>query len=341
MSNDTTDLRFFVTLAESGTLAEAARRIDVTASAVSQRLRQLEQRLGVHLIHRSTRRFSLTDEGELFYTKARSLLAELDALIDSLRARSGQVAGTLHVRGPLGFGRQHLAAALADFHTQHPKLVASLTLSDVLPAADADRFDMIVHIGDLPDSSMIAYPIAPNARLVCASPAYLAGQSGAPRRPEELASHHCIVLRENEEDVSLWRFRKGRTEVAVRITPDMSSNDGEVARAWALQGKGVIMRSEWDVAGSLASGRLVRLLADWRLPDADIVALLPQRHGVSARVKLFLAFLQARFQPVPPWRKVAAGSADRGRDGEAVALRPAQRPLVERGQLAVAKAKRP
>ena len=301
MSNDTTDLRFFVTLAESGSLAEAARRMDVTASAVSQRLRQLEQRLGVHLIHRSTRRFNLTDEGELFFTKALSLLAELDALIDSLRARSGEVAGTLHVRGPLGFGRQYLAAALADFHTQHPKLVVSLTLSDVLPAADADRFDLIVHIGDLADSSMVAYPIAPNARVVCASPGYLE-RHPAPRRPEELASHHCIVLRENEEDVSLWRFRKGRSEVAVRIAPDMSSNDGEVVRAWAQHNKGVIMRSEWDVAESLEAGRLVRLLDDWHLPDADIVALIPQRHGVSARVKLFVAFLQARFQPSPPWR---------------------------------------
>lgn len=302
MSNDTTDLRFFVTLAESGTLAEAARRMDVTASAVSQRLRQLETRLGVHLIHRSTRRFNLTDEGNLFYTKALSLLADLDALIDSLRARSGEVAGTLHVRGPLGFGRQHLAGAIADFHAQHPKLVVSLTLSDVLPAANADRFDLIVHIGELSNSSMIVYPIAPNTRVVCASPSYLASRA-APRRPEELTGHHCIVLRENEEDVSLWRFRKGRTEVAVRIAPDMSSNDGEVTRQWALRGKGVIMRSEWDVAENLESGRLVRLLADWRLPDADIVALIPQRHGVSARVKLFLALLQARYQPVPPWRK--------------------------------------
>lgn len=304
MSNDITDLRFFVTLAQSGTLAEAARRMDVTASAVSQRLRQLEQKLGVHLIHRSTRRFKLTDEGELFFSKALGLLAELDALIDSLRARSGEVAGTLNVCGPLGFGRQYLAAALADFHTQYPKLAVSLTLSDVLPAADADRFDLIVHIGDRSDSSMVAYPIAPNRRVLCASPAYLACHS-APRRPEELAIHHCIVLRENEEDVSLWRFRKGRSDVAVRISPDMSSNDGEVVRAWAVQGKGIIMRSEWDVAESLESGCLVRLLDDWHLPDADIVALISQRHGVSARVKLFLAFLQARFQPLPPWRRPA------------------------------------
>lgn len=306
MSSDTTDLRFFVTLTESGALAEAARRMDVTASAVSQRLRQLENRLGVQLVQRSTRRFSLTDEGELFYTKALTLLAELDALIDSLRARSGEVAGTLHVRGPLGFGRQHLAGALADFHSQHPKLVVALTLSDVPPAADADRFDLIVHIGDLANSSMVAYPIAPNTRILCASPDYLA-RHAPPQRPEDLTGHQCLVLRENEEDVSLWRFRKGRTEAAVRIAPAMSSNDGDVTRQWALTGKGIIMRSEWDVAEHLASGRLVRLLDGWRLPDADIVALIPQRHGVSARVKLFLAFLQARFQPVPPWRKAARG----------------------------------
>lgn len=304
MSSDTTDLRFFVTLTESGALAEAARRMDVTASAVSQRLRQLENRLGVQLVQRSTRRFSLTDEGELFYTKALTLLAELDALIDSLRARSGEVAGTLHVRGPLGFGRQHLAGALADFHSQHPKLVVALTLSDVPPAAEADRFDLIVHIGDLANSSMVAYPIAPNTRILCASPDYLA-RHAPPQRPEDLTGHQCLVLRENEEDVSLWRFRKGRTEAAVRIAPAMSSNDGDVTRQWALTGKGIIMRSEWDVAEHLASGRLVRLLDGWRLPDADIVALIPQRHGVSARVKLFLAFLQARFQPVPPWRKAA------------------------------------
>jgi DNA-binding transcriptional LysR family regulator len=298
MSNDITDLRFFVALTESGSLAEAARRMDVTPSAVSQRLRQLEIRLSLHLVHRSTRRFSLTDEGELFNAGAIGLLADLDDLTDTLRARSGEVAGTLHVCGPLGFGRHHLAAAIADFHTLHPRLMVSLSLSDVVPEADANRFDMIVHIGNLTDSSMVAYPIAPNARFVCAAPDYL-----APRKPQELATHDCIVLRENQEDVTLWRFRKSRNEVSVRVPAILSSNDGDVVRQWAIRGKGLIMRSEWDVAESLAAGRLVRVLEDWRLPDADIVALVDRRHGMTARVKLFLSFLQARFKPVPPWRR--------------------------------------
>lgn len=302
MSNDITDLRFFVAVTEGGSLAEAARRMDVTASAVSQRLRQLETRLGLHLIHRSTRRFSLTDEGELFYAGAVGLIADLDNLTDTLRARSGEVAGTLHVCGPLGFGRHHLAAAIADFHTLHPRLMVSLSLSDVVPVADANRFDMIVHIGNLTDSSMVAYPIAPNARFVCAAPDYLA-RHPAPRKPQELATHHCIVLRENQEDVTLWRFRKNRNEVSVRVPAILSSNDGDVVRQWALRGKGLIMRSEWDVAESLAAGRLVRVLEDWRLPDADIVAMVDRRNGMAARVKLFLSFLQARFKPVPPWRR--------------------------------------
>jgi DNA-binding transcriptional LysR family regulator len=302
MSNDITDLRFFVALTESGSLAEAARRMDVTPSAVSQRLRQLEIRLSLHLVHRSTRRFSLTDEGELFNAGAVGLLADLDDLTDTLRARSGEVAGTLHVCGPLGFGRHHLAAAIADFHTLHPRLMVSLSLSDVVPEADANRFDMIVHIGNLTDSSMVAYPIAPNARFVCAAPDYLA-RHPAPRKPQELATHDCIVLRENQEDVTLWRFRKSRNEVSVRVPAILSSNDGDVVRQWAIRGKGLIMRSEWDVAESLAAGRLVRVLEDWRLPDADIVALVDRRHGMTARVKLFLSFLQARFKPVPPWRR--------------------------------------
>jgi DNA-binding transcriptional LysR family regulator len=302
MPHDIIDLRFFVTITESGSLAEAARRLDVSPSAVSQRLRQLELRLGMQLAHRSTRRFSLTEEGELFHAGAVTLLADLDALVDTLRERSGEVAGTLHVGGPLGFGRHHLAPAIADFHSLHPKLMVSLTLSDVVSAADANRYDLIVHIGALRDSSMVAYPIAPNARLLCASPRYLARRP-APREPQELAAHDCIVLRENHEDVTLWRLRRKRSEVAVRVPAILSCNDGEVARQWALQGKGVVMRSEWDVAGSLAAGKLVRLLPDWSLPDADVVALVASRAGLSARVKLFLAFLQERFKPLPPWRR--------------------------------------
>jgi DNA-binding transcriptional LysR family regulator len=301
MPKDVTDLRFFVALAEAGSLAEAARRMDVTPSAVSQHLRQLEKRLGVHLVHRSTRGFSLTGEGELFYGGAVDLLGQLDHLTESLRARSGEVAGRLDVCGPLGFGRRYLAAAVAEFHAVHPGLLVSLTLSDAMPASEAQRYDLVVHIGQLADSSMVAYPIAPNRRFVCAAPAYLE-RRGAPRTPEQLTAHDCIVLRENQEDVTLWRLRRQRREVAVRVPPVLCSNDGDVVKQWSLMGKGIMLRSEWDVAEHLRAGRLVRVLPDWELPDADVVALAAHRAGLSARVKLFLGFLQERFRPLPPWR---------------------------------------
>jgi DNA-binding transcriptional LysR family regulator len=301
MLHDITDLRFFVTITESGSLAEAARRLDVTPSAVSQRLRHLESRLGMPLAHRSTRRFVLTEEGELFRQGVSLVLEQLDRVIESLRERSGEVTGTLNVGGPLGFGRRYLAAAVADFQALHPRLKVSLTISDVVTPADANRNDVIVHIGRMSDSSVVAYPLAPNNRFICAAPAYLE-RRGTPSDPKELAEHDCIVLRENNEDVTLWRFHKRRAEIAVRVRAMLSSNDGDVVKQWALAGKGLFVRSEWDVAEHLAAGELVRVLTDWTLPNADVVALTAHRAGISARAKLFLAFLQARFQPVPPWR---------------------------------------
>lgn len=301
MADDATDLRFFVALTEAGSLAEAARRIGVTPSAVSQHLRQLERRLGLHLVHRSTRSFSLTDEGQLFYAGALDLLAQFDQLTDRLRTRSGQVAGKLNVCAPLGFGRSYLAPLLAEFHTLHRGLSVSLTLSDEVPASDAQNFDLVVHIGHLPASRMVAHAVAPNARFLCASPDYLARRP-APATPEDLALHDCLVLRENQEDVTLWRLRRDRKDLSVRVPSTLSSNDGEVVKCWALAGKGIMQRSEWDVAEHLREGRLVRVLADWKLPDADVVALVDHRTGMSARVRLFLSFLQQRFKPKAPWR---------------------------------------
>ncbi|WP_205964226.1 LysR family transcriptional regulator [Ramlibacter agri] len=301
MLNDATDLRFFVAVTKAGSLAEAARRMDITPSAVSQHLRQLEKRLGLHLVHRSTRRFSLTDEGELFYAGAVDLLARMDDLTDSLRARTGEVAGKLDICGPLGFGRRYLAPIVADFHARHPGLQASLTLTDLVPASNTQRFDLIVHIGELADSSLVAYPVAPNQRFLCASPKYLA-RHPAPQTPDDLAQHACLVLRENQEDVTLWRLRRKREEVSVRVPATLWSNDGEVVKEWALMGKGILLRSEWDVAEHLKSGRLVRVLPDWEPPEAGVVALVDHRANMSARVKLFLEFLQGRFRPKVPWR---------------------------------------
>lgn len=176
-----------------------------------------------------------------------------------------------------------------------------LTLTDQPLTETIERYDIVVHIGELPASNLVGYAIAPNTRLVCASPAFLKRFS-YPEVPEDLARLPCIVLRENNEDVSLWQFRKGRTSRSVRVSSKLSCNDGEVIRRWACEGRGIILRSEWDVADDVAKGNLVRLLPTWKTQDANVIALASNRAGLPARTRQFLQCLQAQFRPHPPWR---------------------------------------
>lgn len=295
------DIRFFQILVRAGSMVTAARELNVSPPAITQRLQQMESRYGIRLIDRSTRSMRLTDEGELLYEKGASICAETDVLLDLLAARSGAVAGHLRISAPLGFGRRYLAPLVADFHTQNPRLKISFTLADNPPLNEAGAADVTFHIGELQDSSMVRYRIAPNRRLLCAAPKYLR-RKGMPATPEHLAGHECITLRENNEDVSLWKFTSGRKNCSVRIDPTLVSNDGEVVRQWAVQGKGIMVRSEWDVADALKSGKLVQLLPEWQLSSADVVALVPQRKGMSARVKAFIDLVNQHFSPAPPWR---------------------------------------
>lgn len=294
------DLRFFAALVRHGSLASAARVLGVTAPAVTQRLQALERRAGVRLLDRSTRRAIPTSEGELLLERADAVLRQLDELADGLRERGGRVAGELKVVAPFGFGRRHAAPLLAAFRDLHPGLKAALDLSE-RPAQDALRgFDLALHIGHLKDSSLIAFRIADNARLLCASPVYLR-RAGTPKRPEDLAAHACLVIRENDEDVTVWRLRRGAETRTVRVAPVLGSNDGEAVRDWALAGRGIALRSEWDAAPLIAARRLARVLPGHALPDAPVVALVPARRGLSARSRAFIAFLKERLTP-PPWR---------------------------------------
>ncbi|PQO98654.1 LysR family transcriptional regulator [Massilia phosphatilytica] len=296
------DVRFFQILVRAGSMVAAARELNVSPPAITQRLQQIEAKHGVRLIDRSTRRMQLTDEGELMYEKGALICAEADALMDMLAARTGAVTGHLRVSAPFGFSRRHLAPLVADFHTRHPSLKISLTVTDNPSLHDAGTADVMFHIGELHDSSMVRYTIAPNDRLLCAAPKYVR-RRGVPAVPEDLAAHECITLRENNEDVSLWKFTRGKASRHVRIEPSLMSNDGEIVCQWAMQGKGIIVRSEWDVADALKSGKLVRLLPDWELAPAGVVALVPQSKGMSARVKAFLDFVHGHFSPQPPWRR--------------------------------------
>ena len=297
------DLRFIVALAASNSMAATARALDVTPPAVTRRLQVLEKRLGLHLVDRSGRRMVMTSAAEHLVTGARGIIEQLGELTESLSTQRTAVSGHLRIVAPLGFGRRFVAPEVTRFHAAHPDVTVRLTLSDRPARLEDEACDLIIYVGKLRNSGLVKKGLAPNERFLCAAPEYLA-RSGTPKKPEDLLKHDCIALRENDEDVTMWRFASDKTkqQVKVRIEPQLSSNDGGVARDWALAGAGIIMRSEWDVADDIQAGRLVRVLAGWRLPPAHIVALLSTRSGRSARTAVFLTHLEAALTPVP-WRQ--------------------------------------
>jgi len=298
---DSADLRFLLAIQDNGSLVATARALGLTPSAVSQRLQQLEKKLGTRLVDRTARSLRFTQEGTLLCERGAELIRQLDTLSEDLHTRRGGLVGTLKVNAPLGFGRRYVAPVIADFQQQHPDVDIELTLSDAPLTEAAERFDVVVHIGALQVSNLVGYAIAPNARWVCASPAFVK-RFGLPETPDDLATLPCIVLRENKEDVSLWHFSKGRTSRSVRVPSKLMCNDGDVIRRWACEGRGVILRSEWDVADDVRAGRLVRLLPGWKAPDANVIALTHARAGLPQRTRHFMQFLQSRFKPQPPWR---------------------------------------
>lgn len=301
----TEDLIFFRVLARSPSLAEAARSLNVTPPAVTQRLRALAARVGVMLVDRTSRGLSLTDEGELIATEGMQIIGAMEELAERLASRTNKVRGHLRVAAPYGFGRRHVSPVVEAFAKANPATTITLDLSDNPVRQVTESWDIVVHIGSLPESDRLVTTLAQNRRILCASPDYI--ESHEPiRTPEDLAAHSCLSLRENNEDVTLWRFThasKGR--VTVRARPAMSSNDGEIVRDWARAGLGIMVRSEWDVAADIAAGTLREILPDWSAPSADVVALLHARHGRSRRTAVFLELLRAALSPVP-WRRPTA-----------------------------------
>lgn len=296
------DLRFFNVLASCASLAEAARKLDVTPPAVTQRLQALEARIGMRLIDRSGRRLVLTDEGDLVASHGMRVAEAMEALAEALANRKKAVSGHLRIAAPHGFGRLHVAPVADAFAKAHPGVTVTLELSDHPGAQLLESSDVIVHIGPPAGQDQIVTTLAPNRRILCASPAYL-GKVSPVQAPSDLVRHRCLVVRENDEDVTLWRFQHASREPqTVRIRPTMCSNDGAVVRDWALAGQGVAVRSEWNVAADLSAGRLKRVLPGWELPPADVVAMLGARFGRSARTTAFLAMLRQSLSPAP-WRR--------------------------------------
>lgn len=288
------DMAFFAILAHQPSLAAAAETLNLSAPAVSRRLAALERRLGVRLMNRTTRRLSLTPEGQRYADEAVRILADISQLEQDLAAARQVPRGLLRIAAGFGFGRRHLGPAVADFVTLHPEVEVRLHLSDRPLDLAAEGIDIGIRFGLGGDSGLLARKIASNRRLLCAAPSYLA-RHPAPSTPRDLTRHDCIFIRENDQTNNTWKLVDGTTQTSVKVGGRVGSNHGEVAVDWALKGLGILLRSEWDIAPYLRSGELVRVLPQWSGAAADIHAIFQERHLLSAKVKVFLDFLTERF----------------------------------------------
>lgn len=291
-SSAPSEMAFLSLLARLGSLSGAAREQGLSTAAASKRLAQIESRLGVRLVNRTTRRLSLTAEGETYLQHARRILAEIDAMEQLVADMQSTPQGLLRVNATLGFGRSHIAPLVPAFVRLHPQIQLQLQLSVQPPPLADDGFDVCIRFGEPPDARVIARRLAPNRRLLCAAPAYLK-RHGAPVRPADLLQHDCIDIRQGDDAYGVWRFAGRARQESVKLRNHLATNDGEIAVNWALAGMGIVMRAEWDVARYLRSGRLEQVLADWQTPPADIYAVYPHRHAVTARVRAFVDFVAA------------------------------------------------
>jgi len=285
------DLNLFVRVAELGSITAAARDLDLSLSVASQRLKRLEQRLGVRLLYRTTRRLKLTEEGAALLEQGRPLLEDLDALTSGLKRAGREITGTLRVTMPAAFGRLYVSPLLPRFLARHPTLNIHMVVADQMLDLAHEGLDLAIRIGTLESSSLVSRKIAANRRLLCASPRYLR-RHGTPRTPDALTRHECLVLVGSRGPIDSWVLRgPDDQEHVVRVRGRLHSNFGEVIRDAALAGQGIALLSTWHVHDELRTGRLRVVLPKYSLPESGIYAVMPQRRLVPPRVREFVEYL--------------------------------------------------
>jgi len=294
------DMRCFVQVVESQSVTGAARHLSLAPSAVSRRLRDLEGRLGVQLVSRTTRRMSLTEAGEVFYRRSRTILADLDAAEVEVKDERDGLTGQLRVAAPLSFGLAHLGPVVTGFMEAHPGLAMDLDLSDRQVDLVGEGFDLAVRIGRLEDSSLIARRLVDVRMIVCAAPALLA-RHGRPQTPDDLRALPALCYAGSGRG-DIWRYTDpAGVEGSVQVRQRLRVNNGEMAREAAIAGLGVVIEPGFIVHRALANGDLVALLTDHAWPGIAVHVVYPETRHLSARARAFIDFLRARFATRPAW----------------------------------------
>lgn len=287
------DLRVFSVVVRLTSFSAAAEQLAVSPAYVSKRIALLEAQLGTRLLHRSTRRVTVTEAGERVFARAEKILDDVDQLVEDVSTTRTVPRGTLRMSSSFGFGRHVVAPALLDFTARYPQLNVRLDLFDRLVDVAGEGFDLDIRIGDDIADHLIARRLAANYRVLCASPDYLA-RRGTPRSLADLASHACLAIKERDHPLGVWRLSVRGEMSTVKVGGALSTNHGEVAVQWALAGRGIVLRSIWEAGPLIEQGALCRVLPDVTKP-ANIWAVYPERVASSAKVRVCVDFLAEAF----------------------------------------------
>lgn len=304
----------FVSVATRGSLTAAAHAEGVAPAIMGRRLDALEERLGVKLLVRTTRRISLTHEGSAFLEDCQRLLTDVANAEASVSAGGVKASGHLRITAPAGFGRRHVAPLVPKFRELHADVTISLNLSDRVVDIAGEGYDCAVRVGDMPDSSLVSVRMADNRRLCVATPEFLK-RHGTPEHPQDLNRFDCLVLSSDASQTRGWAFRVSRSSQAGGIAKDdghevihlrpngpMDCSDGQVLHDWCMAGYGIAWRSTWEVEEEVAAGRLVAVLEDYAAPPNGIYAVFPQRKHLPLRVRLWVDFLKHHYSQPGFWQ---------------------------------------
>jgi DNA-binding transcriptional LysR family regulator len=290
------DLEVFARVVTTGGMSAAGRELNLSPAVISKRIARLEERLGTRLLQRTTRQVALTEAGQGFYERVIAILASVDEAESFVARGSAQVRGVLKVSAPTSFGRMHVAPHLSAFLAAHPQLTVDFNLSDAFVDIVAEGYDCAIRIADLDDSSLVARRLAPNHRLLCAAPSYVAAH-GAPASLAELAQHPLL-----SHIPDPWRLEGPDGVQLVKPASRLRTNSSEVVREAVLAGLGIALRSTWDVGPDLLAGRLTPVLPVWRASRrVAIHAVYPSRRHLPQKVRVFVDWLASLYGPHPSW----------------------------------------
>ena len=301
-------LESFVSVATRGSLTAAAIAEGVAPAIMGRRIDALEERLGVKLLLRTTRRITLTHEGSAFFEHCQRTLADVANAEASVSAGGVKASGHLRITAPAGFGRRHVAPLVPKFHDIHPEVTISLNLSDRIVDIAGEGYDCAVRVGDMPDSSLVSVRLADNRRLCVATPTYLA-RHGTPQTPADLVRYDCLTLSSDASQTRGWAFKPApgsgaKNDAVSYLKPGgpLDCSDGQVLHDWCLAGWGIAWRSTWEVEAEIAAGRLVAVLEDYAAPPNGIYAVFPQRKHLALRVRLWIDYLKHHYGTPGFWK---------------------------------------